>query len=93
MPFKLQPPAAALTWSWDWDDGGWLAAGDSVQSDAWSIAPSAGVTVTPLTIAGNTTSARVSGLTRGQQYALKCVMTSALGETGVQVVSIRCDFG
>jgi len=92
MPFELQTPSENLTWSVDWDDGPWLATGDSVASASWAITPATGVTVVDLGNAANVSSAQVSGLTRGQHYRLTCTMVSTLGETGEQSIAIRCDF-
>jgi hypothetical protein len=89
MPHVLQTPGEALTWSIDWTE--WLASADTIASATWSITPSAGVTVTDLGESNPVSSARVSGLTRGQQYLLTCDMVSTLGETGQQSISIRCD--
>ncbi len=90
MAFELQTPGEALTWSFDWDDGPWLATGDSLFSATWAISPT-GPTVTDLGEASNVSSVRVSGMTRGEIYRLTCDMVSNDGETGQQSIAIRCD--
>ena len=88
MAYVLQDPDETLTHSIDWVD--WLASGDSISSGSWAITPT-GPTVTDLGESAAVSSARVSGLTRGQVYRLTNTVISADGETGERSVTIRCD--
>ncbi len=89
MAFELQTPGEALTWSFDWDDGPWLATGDSVASATWAISPT-GPTVSDLGESSNVSSVRVSAMTRGKIYRLTCKMISTDGDTGERSIGIRC---
>ncbi len=89
MAFELQTPGEALTWSFDWDDGPWLATGDALSSATWAISPT-GPTVTDLGESSNVSSVRVSGMTRGEIYRLTCTMISTDGDTGERSIGFRC---
>ncbi len=89
MAFELQTPGEALTWSFDWDDGPWLATGDSLSSATWAISPT-GPTVSDLGESSNVSSVRVSGMTRGKIYRLTCTMISTDGDTGERSIGFRC---
>ena len=89
MAFELQDPAEALTWSFDWDDGPWLATDDSLSSATWAILPT-GPTVADLGESANVSSVKVSAMTAGKIYRLTCTMISTDGETGVQTIEFRC---
>ncbi len=89
MAFELQSAGEALTWSFDWDDGPWLATGDSVASATWAISPT-GPTVSDLGEEANVSSVRVSAMTAGEIYRLTCTMVSTDGDTGEQTIGFRC---
>ena len=89
MAFEYQSSVDALTWSFDWDDGPWLATGDSVASASWAISPT-GPTVSDLGEESNVSSVRVSAMTAGKIYTLTCTMISTLGDTGTQAIGFRC---
>ena len=89
MAFELQSAAEALTWAFDWDDGPWLADGDSVSSASWAISPT-GPTVSDLGEVSNVSSVRVSAMTAGKIYRLTCTMVSTAGDTGEQTIGFRC---
>ncbi len=89
MAFELQTPGEALTWSFDWDDGPWLAEGDSLSSATWAITPT-GPTVSDLGESSNVSSVRVSAMTSGEIYRLTCTMISTEGDTGERSIEFRC---
>lgn len=88
MSYVLQSPDETKLHSYDWTDD--LASGDSISSDSWSISPSSGVTVSDQALSGNVSSTLISGLTRGEVYALTGEIVTADGETKRVGIAIRC---
>lgn len=89
MAYETQDPDESLTYSISW--ASWLAGGATISSGTWSISPSTGVTVSDLGESGTTSSARVSGLTRGVVYSLTNQIVSSDGDTGEKSIAIRCE--
>lgn len=85
--YRIQSPNEVKTYTVDWTK--WLASGDSVDTDSWSISPS-GPTVTDLGKDGVLTSAEVAGPTKGVIYELTGQFVSTNGEIGEQIIVIRC---
>ena len=89
MAFETQDPDEALTYSISWTN--WLSSAATISSGTWSISPSTGVTVSDLGESANTSSSRVSGLTRGVVYSLTNQIIASDGDTGEQSIAIRCE--
>ena len=82
----LQDPDETAPYSEDWST--WL--GDSsISASAWSISPSAGVTLSGQSVASGVTECKVAGLTRGHVYELTNRVTAADGSVGDRSVIIR----
>ena len=63
---------------------------DTITNSAWSIAPSAGTTVTLGTQTTTETNAMVSGLTSGTRYVLTVLVTLASGQILERSANVRC---
>jgi len=84
--FQIQSSGSALFWQNDWTD--WLAAGDTVATQQWTITPDESPT---LLANATSTAVTVSGLAEGTKYSLTEVMTTTLGETGTRSITISCE--
>ncbi len=86
MPFKLMDPSDSLAWSHDW--ASFLADGDSVASQLWTIDPDSSPTLLTTPTQAIVT---VSGLSAGTVYRLSEKMTTGNGEVGERSLTIRCE--
>ena len=84
--FVLQDPSSDLSYSNDWTD--FLAAGESISSRAWAIAPDASPTL--LSNARSAT-VRVAGLTAGVVYQLSEKITTSSNNDAERSITISCE--
>ena len=92
--FLLQAPGETLDYSVDWtNELSETAPADSIAASAWSIAPNAGSpgpSLSGATVAGMTTTTKVSGLAFGVVYRLTNRVETAQGVILERSLTIRC---
>lgn len=74
-------PDAVLPYGFDWSS--WLSTGDSVASATWDVTSPSGdsapVTADSTSVSGSVTSVTLSAGTVGNEYQVRCRMTTAGG--------------
>ncbi len=82
----LMDPSDNLNWSNDWDD--FLAVGETISSQVWTLDPDA----SPTLLSNTTTSAvQITGLTAGVVYRLSEKITTSASNDGERSITIRCE--
>lgn len=81
--YILKDPAASRTYGIEWE----VESGDVVASAVWTVAP--GLIKGTEKIEGNTTKIVLSGGTLAQDYTVKCVMTTFLGEVDARTFTVK----
>ena len=79
----IKDPDARRTYGIEWE----VESGDVVASAAWAVAP--GLGQAQEAIEGNTTKIVLHGGTAGQDYLVRCVVTTFKGETDARSFTVR----
>jgi len=82
-------PSSTLDYSFDWST--WLAPGETIISDTWTVAPVDGgaPTLSGETLTGNIAAVDVAGGTVGGRYRLSCQIGTDAGRTVERSTAIR----
>ena len=89
MTIFAKDPNSTLDYSFDWS--GWLAPGETINADSWTVTPSgaSALSLSGQDAEGNLVSVNVSGGTVGHRYRLSCQISTDSGRTAERSTAIR----
>ncbi len=87
----IKDPDSTLSYTLDWNGAGpgpWLATGETISSDAWTLS-SSGITKDSNSNTSTTTSIIVSGGTAGEDYELTSRITTSNSQITDRTIRIK----